>query len=78
MKKMTLIIATALSLSFTGCATTTNDTVAGVKRSQFMLLPASSIDKMSSQAYTQTLDEAKKKIMEMGYDKKAIHQEIYG
>lgn len=24
------------------------------------------------------IDEAKKKIMEMGYDKKAIHQEIYG
>jgi predicted Zn-dependent protease len=61
MKKITLIIATALSLSFTGCATTTNDTVAGVKRSQFMLLPASSIDKMSSQAYTQTLNEAKNK-----------------
>jgi predicted Zn-dependent protease len=61
MKKITLIIAAALSLNIAGCATTTNDSVAGVKRSQFMLLPASSIDKMSSQAYAQTLGEAQKK-----------------
>jgi CDP-4-dehydro-6-deoxyglucose reductase len=24
------------------------------------------------------IDETKKRIMEMGYDKKAIHQELYG
>lgn len=61
MKKITLMIAATLSLGFAGCATTTQDSVSGVKRSQFMLLPASSIDKMSSQAYAQTLGEAKKK-----------------
>lgn len=61
MKKITLLIATALSLNLAGCATTTKDSVSGVNRSQFMLLPASSIDKMSSQAYAQTLGEAKKK-----------------
>ena len=61
MKKFTLMVAAALALSVAGCATTTNDTVAGVKRSQFLLLPAASIDKMSSQAYAQTLGEAKKK-----------------
>ncbi|HSI24912.1 MAG TPA: M48 family metallopeptidase [Methylotenera sp.] len=61
MKKITLIIITALSVSFAGCATTTQDSVSGVKRSQFMLLPASSVDKMSSQAYAETLGEAKKK-----------------
>lgn len=59
------ILATALlaasCLGIAGCATTTNDSVAGVKRSQFMLLPSSSVDKMSAQAYQQTLGEAKKK-----------------
>ena len=61
MKKFTLMMAAALAVSVAGCATTTNDTVAGVKRSQFLLLPAASIDKMSSQAYTETLGKAKKK-----------------
>ena len=61
MKKITLMIAAALSLNLAGCATTTQDSVSGVNRSQFMLLPASAIDKMSSQAYAQTLGEAKKK-----------------
>jgi ferredoxin-NADP reductase len=28
--------------------------------------------------WKQMIDEAKKRIMEMGYDKKAIHQELYG
>jgi predicted Zn-dependent protease len=61
MKKITLMIAAALSLSVAGCATTTKDSVSGVKRSQFMLLPASSIDKMSSQAYAETIKEAQSK-----------------
>ena len=61
LKIITLMIAATLSLNLAGCATTTKDSVAGVNRSQFMLLPASAIDKMSSQAYAQTLGEAKKK-----------------
>jgi len=41
MKKLTLILLTAISLQLNGCATTTKDSVSGVNRSQFMLLPAS-------------------------------------
>lgn len=61
MKKLYIILLTAISLQMAGCATTTNDSVAGVKRSQFMLLPASQVVGMSSQAYTQTLQESTKK-----------------
>ena len=60
-KKITLIIATVLATQISSCATTTNDSVAGVKRSQFMLLPASYVTDMSSQAYAQTLTTAQKK-----------------
>lgn len=60
-KKITLVIATLLATQFSGCATTTSDSVAGVKRSQFMLLPASYVDDMSKQAYTETLTTAKNK-----------------
>ncbi len=61
MKKLSLILVSLFALQLTSCATTTKDSVSGVKRSQFMLLPASSVDKMSAQAYTQTLQEATKK-----------------
>lgn len=54
-----LILASIFVLS--GCATTTKDSVSGVKRSQFMLLPSSKIDNMSAQAYNQTMQEAQKK-----------------
>ncbi|PPC83046.1 MAG: peptidase M48 [Methylotenera sp.] len=45
----------------TGCATTTQDSVSGVKRTQLLLLPESQVTSMSTQAYTQTLQEAEKK-----------------
>jgi predicted Zn-dependent protease len=61
MKKLTLILLTAISLQLNGCATTTKDSVSGVNRSQFMLLPASQVVAMSSQSYTQTLQESQKK-----------------
>lgn len=61
MKKLYLVLLTALSLQIGGCATTTKDSVSGVNRSQFMLLPSASVDKMSAQAYTQTLKEAETK-----------------
>lgn len=61
MKKLTLIVMATLSLQLSGCTTTTKDSVSGVKRSQFMLLPSGSVDKMSAQAYAQTLGEADKK-----------------
>jgi predicted Zn-dependent protease len=60
-KKLIVALVVTSSLAISSCATTTKNSVAGVKRSQFMLLPASSIDKMSSQAYAQTLGEANKK-----------------
>lgn len=59
MKKIITIVLASLTLA--SCATTTKDSVSGVKRSQFMLLPSSSVDKMSSQAYAQTIAEADKK-----------------
>lgn len=43
------------------CASSTNQGVSGVKRSQLLLLPSSTVDKMSSQSYVQTLQEAQKK-----------------
>jgi predicted Zn-dependent protease len=61
MKKLALILLSAITLQLTGCATTTNNSVSGVKRSQFMLLPASQVTSMSSQAYAQTLQDSQKK-----------------
>ena len=60
-KKITLILASLITLQLSGCATTTKDSVSGVKRSQFMLLPSASVDKMSAQSYSQTIQEAEKK-----------------
>lgn len=60
-KNTVIALIAASSLGFSGCATTTKDSVSGVKRSQFMLLPAGSVDKMSAQAYQQTLGEAEQK-----------------
>ena len=61
MKTLTAIVITALSLQLAGCATTTKDSVSGVKRSQLMLLPSNTVDTMSAQAYSQTLKEAQAK-----------------
>jgi len=61
MNKLYIAFLMAASLQIVGCATTTQGSVAGVKRSQFMLLPASQVVGMSSQAYTQTLQESAKK-----------------
>lgn len=61
MKKLYAILLATIALQLSGCATTTKDSVSGVRRSQFMLLPAASIDKMSAQAYTQTIKEAEGK-----------------
>lgn len=61
MKKITLILLATFSLQMAGCATTTKDSVSGVHRTQLMLLPASQVADMSTQAYTQTLQESQKK-----------------
>lgn len=56
-----LCSALLLALILLGCATTTKDGAVGVKRSQLLLLPASYVGNMSTQAYGQTLSAAKKK-----------------
>ena len=61
MKNLGLVLISTFSLQFSGCATTTKDSVSGVNRSQFMLLPASQVTSMSAQAYSQTIAEDKKK-----------------
>lgn len=50
-----------MTIVITGCATTTRDSVAGVKRTQLMLLPASYVTSLSQKAYAQTLTAAQKK-----------------
>jgi predicted Zn-dependent protease len=60
-KRYALITSSVIVLQLFGCANTTNNSVSGVSRSQFMLLPSRSVDTMSAQAYTETLSEAKKK-----------------
>jgi predicted Zn-dependent protease len=60
-KKLTLLLAVVISAQLSGCATTTQDSVSGVKRSQFLLLPESQITSMSSASYLQTLKEAESK-----------------
>lgn len=61
MKKIISILVASLALQLGGCATTTKDSVSGVSRSQFLLMPASTVDKMSAQAYSETLSKAKQK-----------------
>lgn len=55
-KNIVLALATAFTLA--SCATTTQDSVSGVSRSQLLLLPESQITSMSSAAYLQSLKEA--------------------
>lgn len=54
-------IAASLLATLSGCATTTKSSVSGVNRSQFMLLPASTVNNMSAQSYQETLKDADKK-----------------
>lgn len=61
MKILHALLISTLAFHVASCATTTKDSVSGVNRSQFMLLPASSVDAMSAQAYTQSLKEAESK-----------------
>jgi len=61
MKKIISILVVSLALQISGCATTTKGSVSGVNRSQFLVMPASTVNKMSAQAYSQTLATAKKK-----------------
>ncbi len=59
MKKTSLILLITSALLVTSCATTTTNSLSGVERSQFLMLPANSVDAMSGQAYNETLAKAK-------------------
>lgn len=60
-KTITLLLTAIVSTQLSSCATTTSNSVAGVNRSQLLLLPASYVTNMSNQAYAQTLSAAQKK-----------------
>jgi predicted Zn-dependent protease len=61
MKKIISILIISLTLLISGCATTTSSSASGVTRSQFLLMPASKVDQMSAQAYSESLTLAKQK-----------------
>ncbi len=61
MKKFLLILSTVIASQLAGCATTTNSSVSGVDRKQFLMLSEKQVESMSMQSYTQTLKEADKK-----------------
>ncbi|MES2012134.1 MAG: M48 family metallopeptidase [Pseudomonadota bacterium] len=61
MRKYYALLLTAIILHISGCATTTQDSVSGVKRTQLLLLPSSQIVSMSSASYLQTLKESEQK-----------------
>lgn len=65
MKKLLLCLpalSLALALSaLSGCATTTNSSVAGVDRKQLLILSEAQVQSMSAQSYVQTLKEANSK-----------------
>lgn len=61
MSKYYVLLFTAIALHISGCATTTQDSVSGVKRTQLLLLPSPQIVSMSSTSYLQTLKEAEQK-----------------
>lgn len=61
MRKYYAPLLIAITLHVSGCATTTQDSVSGVKRTQLLLLPSSQVVSMSSASYLQTLKEAEQK-----------------
>ncbi|WP_137718708.1 M48 family metallopeptidase [Methylobacillus flagellatus] len=59
-RKLLVLMFAIAGLQLGSCATTTNSSVSGVERKQFLMLPESQVESMSIQAYTQTLQEASK------------------
>ena len=73
MKKLLIILIAATAMQLSSCATTTNSSVSGVTRKQFMLLPESQVTSMSGAAYVQTLKEADTKKI-LNTDKKQLER----
>ena len=61
MNKLSLVLLSILALQLSGCATTTNSSVSGVQRKQFLMLSEKQVENMSVQAYSQSLQEANSK-----------------
>lgn len=61
MNKLSLVLLSILALLLSGCATTTNSSVSGVQRKQFLMLSEKQVENMSVQAYSQSLQEANSK-----------------
>ncbi len=72
-KKVLIVTAAVASMQLAGCASTTNSSHSGVTRSQFMLLPSSTVDAMSAQAYDATLDKSRK-ANTLNVDKKMLRR----
>ena len=60
-KMKRIILAAIVATQLAGCATSTQTSVAGVNRKQFLLLPESQVTAMSSQQYAQTLQTSSDK-----------------
>lgn len=61
MKKIIALSLFIIATQLTGCATTTQNSVSGVQRSQLMLLPESQVISMSNASYLKAIKEAAKK-----------------
>src|SRR5690606_23829653 len=61
MNKLLLILIALAATQISGCATTTQSSVSGVERKQFMMLSSEQVDSMSAQSYVATLKEASSK-----------------
>lgn len=61
MKKLLLILLTLTATQISGCVSTTNSSVAGVERKQFMMLSSQQVENMSAQSYVATLKAASTK-----------------
>jgi predicted Zn-dependent protease len=60
MKKIIAVLLTASTLVFSGCASTTKDSVSGTGRKQFLMLPSSYVTSLSNKAYLDQVSEASK------------------
>jgi predicted Zn-dependent protease len=61
MKTIRIALAILAIMQLTGCATTTNSSVAGVDRKQLLILSESQVQSMAAQSYVETLNAAKSK-----------------
>lgn len=61
MKKNIILLPLICSALLTACATTTNSSMSGVERKQFLMLSEAEVESMSSESYISALKEASSK-----------------